>query len=94
MSHFIKVTFITQLNSGIELASIVVNITNDASSLESSAIAVIGDIIDNLTNAAIEDPQVTTAVVVAGVKHFSICRSVMPFSALLTMYWVLTPMSY
>ena len=47
-----------KLEGALETASAVVNITGDASVLESSAIALTSGIIRSLTEAAIEDTQV------------------------------------
>lgn len=47
-----------KLESNADLATAVVNITADASALESTAITVTGDIIYDLTDAAIEEPEV------------------------------------
>ena len=48
-----------QLESDEEIAAAVVNITAEASTLESSALTVSGNIIQDLTDAAIEQPEVS-----------------------------------
>ena len=48
-----------QLESNVEVSAAVANITANASALESSAITVSGDIIEDLTDAAVEDPEVS-----------------------------------
>lgn len=50
--------FPLKLESNTDLADAVVNITADVSALESTAITVSGDIIRDLTDAAIEEPEV------------------------------------
>ena len=50
-----------QLESDEEIAAAVVNITAEASTLESSALTVSGNIIQDLTDAAIEQPEVSTS---------------------------------
>lgn len=47
-----------KLKSNADLATAVVNITADVSALEPTAITVSGDIIHDLTDAAIEEPEV------------------------------------
>ena len=51
----------------MEVIAAVANITANASALESSAITVSGDIIEDLTDAAIEDPEVTP--IILSCKH-------------------------
>ena len=52
--------YLCKLKSSVELAAVVVNITADTSVLESSAITISSDILYNLTDAAIEEPEVWT----------------------------------
>ena len=50
--------FIIQLESEEEVASMAVNLTADPSVLQSPALAVFADIIQDLTSSAIEQPEV------------------------------------
>lgn len=62
--HMHSLVFITplQLESNVALAAAVVEITSNASTLESSAITVTANIINDLTDAAIEEPLVTCII--------------------------------
>ena len=56
----------------MEVIAAVANITANASALESSAITVSGYIIEDLTDAAVEDPEVSiTSCTYQGMHNFS-----------------------
>ena len=87
-----------QLESDEEIAAAVVNITAEASTLESSALTVSGNIIQDLTDAAIEQPEVSTSSIACCIwlkcpSPFQF-RFVRTISRSLTMFWRLARMSY
>ena len=88
-----------QLESDEEVAAAVVNITAEASTLESSALTVSGNIIQDLTDAAIEQPEVSICYIACSYlvkvpfNHY-LFRFMRTISRSLTMFWRLTWMSY